>query len=50
LRHGNARRPSNRATRRAERVLALVREKYGGAIEERFGPTWRLSIWRVKTG
>jgi transposase len=41
LRHGNAGRASNRATtaRRRKRVLALVREKYGGAIAERFGPT-----------
>jgi transposase len=41
LRHGNAGRPSNRATsaRRRRRVLALIREKYGGAIAERFGPT-----------
>ena len=41
LRHGNAGRASNRATssRVRKRVLALVREKYGGAIDERFGPT-----------
>ena len=41
LRHGNAGRASNRATspRVRKRVLALVREKYGGALEERFGPT-----------
>jgi transposase len=41
LRHGNAGRTSNRATspRVRKQVLALVREKYGGAIEERFGPT-----------
>ena len=41
LRHGNAGRASNRATspRVRRRVLALVREKYGGANEERFGPT-----------
>jgi transposase len=41
LRHGNAGRASNRATsaRVRKRVLALVREKYGGAVDERFGPT-----------
>ena len=41
LRHGNAGRASNRATspRVRKQVLALVREKYGGALEERFGPT-----------
>ena len=41
LRHGNAGRASNRATSPGVRkqVLALVREKYGGALEERFGPT-----------
>ncbi len=41
LRHGNAGRASNRATspRVRTQVLALVREKYGGTIDERFGPT-----------
>jgi transposase len=41
LRHGSAGRTSNRATSACirKRVLALVREKYGGAIDERFGPT-----------
>jgi transposase len=41
LRHGNAGRASNRATspRVQKQVLALVREKYSGAIAERFGPT-----------
>src|SRR5438093_6448143 len=41
LRHGNAGRASNRATapRVRKQVLALVREKYSGAIAERFGPT-----------
>ncbi len=41
LRHGSAGRGSNRATsaRVRKRVLALVREKYGGVIDERFGPT-----------
>jgi len=41
LKHRSAGRPSNRATasgRRAQ-VLAVVREKYSGSIEERFGPT-----------
>jgi transposase len=41
LQHGNAGRASNRATslRVRKQVLALVREKYSGAIAERFGPT-----------
>jgi transposase len=41
LRHGSAGRASNRATagRVRTRVLALIRTKYGGAIDERFGPT-----------
>jgi transposase len=41
VRHGSAGRASNRATtaRVRKRVLALVREKYSGAIDERFGPT-----------
>jgi transposase len=41
LRHGNAGRPSNRATASGtrKRVLALIRAKYSGAIDERFGPT-----------
>lgn len=41
LRHGNAGRRSNRATRARTRtrVLRLIQEKYGGAIDERFGPT-----------
>jgi transposase len=41
LRHGNAGRASNRATaaRTQKRVLKLIREKYGGGVDERFGPT-----------
>src|SRR5216117_949359 len=41
LRHGSAGQASNRATsaRRRKRVLALVREKYSGGVDERFGPT-----------
>jgi transposase len=41
LRHGNAGRVSNRATsaRTRKRVLGLIQEKYGGGIDERFGPT-----------
>jgi len=41
LRHGSAGRRSNhaRATAEHERVLALVREKYSGPIDVRFGPT-----------
>lgn len=41
LKHRSAGRPSNRATAPAVRgrVLALVREKYSGPVDERFGPT-----------
>jgi transposase len=41
LKHRSAGRRSNRATEPEvrERALALVREKYSGAIDERFGPT-----------
>jgi transposase len=41
LKHRSAGRPSNRRTDLdiRERTLALVREKYGGASDERFGPT-----------
>jgi transposase len=41
LKHGSAGRPSNRAieTKRRDRVLALIREKYSGGVDERFGPT-----------
>jgi transposase len=41
LKHGSAGRVSNRAraTRQRERALALIREKYSGGVEERFGPT-----------
>jgi len=41
LKHRSAGRASNQATdvKIRERVLALVREKYGGGVAERFGPT-----------
>src|SRR5207247_11361038 len=41
LKHRSAGRRSNAARDAAERahMLALVREKYGGPIDERFGPT-----------
>jgi transposase len=41
LKHRNAGRRSNAARDETERehILALVREKYSGAIDERFGPT-----------
>jgi transposase len=41
LKHGSAGRPSNRTidAKERERVLALIREKYSGGVEERFGPT-----------
>jgi len=41
LRHRSAGRPSNaaRQTREREQILALIREKYSGTGDERFGPT-----------
>ena len=41
LKHRSAGRPSNRATepRQRDRALALIREKYSGRVDERFGPT-----------
>ena len=41
LKHGGAGRASNRGypLKFRQRVLALVREKYGGPVGERFGPT-----------
>src|SRR5262245_29381756 len=41
LQHQSAGRTSNRATPDAvrRRALALIREKYSGPIDERFGPT-----------
>jgi transposase len=41
LKHRSAGRASNQAIEGTirERVLALVREKYGGGVDERFGPT-----------
>lgn len=41
LKHRSAGRPSNaaRPTAQREQILALVREKYSGAVDERFGPT-----------
>lgn len=41
LKHRSAGRPSNAARdpRERERILAVIREKYSGGVEERFGPT-----------
>lgn len=41
LKHRSAGRPSNRAapTKIRKRALALVKGKYGGTVDERFGPT-----------
>lgn len=46
LKHRSAGRGSNHArpTAERERELALVRKKYSGAIDVRFGPTWPRSI------
>src|ERR1700736_5472756 len=42
LKHGNAGRPSNRGKpmKLRRRVLNLIKKKYSGAEEERFGPTF----------
>src|SRR5262245_18778727 len=41
LKHRSVGRASNRATdaRKRQGVLALIREKYSGGVDERFGPT-----------
>src|SRR6266853_1560033 len=41
LKHGNAGRPSNRSKplKLRRRVLSLIKKKYSGSEEERFGPT-----------
>src|SRR6202451_4695065 len=41
LQHGNAGRPSNRSKplKLRRRVLNLIKKKYSGSEEERFGPT-----------
>src|SRR4030095_14187836 len=41
LKHRSAGRPSNRRTvpARRERALAVIREKYSGPVDQRFGPT-----------
>ncbi len=41
LKHGNAGRPSNRGKpmKLRRRVLNLIKKKYSGSEEERFGPT-----------
>jgi transposase len=41
LKHGNAGRPSNRSKPAGfrRRVLSLIRQKYSGSAQERFGPT-----------
>jgi transposase len=45
LKHGNAGRTSNRSKglKLRRRVLNLIRKKYSGSEEERFGRLWRLS-------
>ena len=58
LKHRSAGRGSNaaRAEAERERILALVREKYSGTIDERFGPTlaaehlaWcRSRVWLLR--
>src|SRR5437773_1965093 len=56
LKHGNAGRPSNRskALKLRRRVLNLIRKKYSGSEEERFGPTLAavalLRAWIRKYG
>jgi transposase len=50
LRHGGVGRRSNHGRPVAERarILGLIRQKYSGAIGQRFGPTL-ASTWRAKT-
>jgi hypothetical protein len=52
LKHRSAGRPSNRAYGEGfrRRVLGLVREKYGGAVGERFGPTLAAEHLRLEDG
>jgi hypothetical protein len=52
LRHRSAGRRSNRAYGEGfgQRVLGLVREKYGGAVGERFGPTLAAEHLRSEDG
>jgi transposase len=51
LKHRSVGRPANHAheTKFRKKVLQLVREKYGGPIGERFGPTWQPSICLRRT-
>ena len=52
LKHRSAGRRSNRATapEERERALALVREKYSGAVDARFGPTLAAEHLAVEDG
>ena len=50
LEHGSAGRASNRAKpeKFRRKVVRLIREKYSGAVGERFGRRWQRSIWRMR--
>src|SRR5215472_6211860 len=58
LQHRSAGRPSNRGHEKKfrQKVLQLVREKYGGEVGERFGPTLAAitegfeSVWTPPSG
>jgi transposase len=52
LKHRSAGRASNRAAphRLRKRVLALIREKYGGTVDARFGPTLAAEHLRSEDG
>ncbi|MGH9861438.1 MAG: helix-turn-helix domain-containing protein [Candidatus Acidiferrales bacterium] len=52
LKHRSAGRASHRAYEKKFRrqVLRLVREKYGGAVGERFGPTLAAEHWEAEDG
>jgi len=52
LKHRSAGRPSNRAQapQFRQKVLRLVREKYGGAVGERFGPTLAAEHLQAEDG
>src|SRR5712692_54509 len=52
LKHRSAGRSSNRAYEEKfrQKVLRHVREKYGGAVGERFGPTLAVEHWHRRMG
>ena len=51
LQHRSAGQPSNHgdAKKFRQKVLGLVREKYGGAVGDGLGRRWPRSIWRPRS-